>query len=626
MAEGLKIIIGADIKEAQAALKKVTSDAQVAGKQVDKSFSKANLPLTKGLKEASTSVKKLSPQISTLGNNIETLRAKALARKNFLLTETDITKIKIYNQEIKALEAEIARIQAIGTGGITQSLGGVGTGTSKAFGALRTAAQILPGIGIAGLIGGLSDLVIGLFKASDAFSKTEIAAAQFSLQIAESKKGIDEFISSLDFTNEIEKLKAKLQFGEGFTAEAMGFKIDKAATDEIIKLANEEITRLSDRIGYLRANASLFLSKQGQELLDSFFSDADIPDDLIKKLSEADQKIINEIKGNGELIEKQREVRLKAFKEGERIEINSQIKANEEKLRLQKEAAANFDKFVNETISKAKELSSFIDKRGVVDIGAGFEVDPRKTKLQNFQAAKDFIQKSANAQFPFLRLEPSLIIKIKDFSAGAAFVNFSKEVINISSQLQKRVDDLTKNNPILLQATINREKGEELFKQETENAERLASTVNGLLTPAFDNLFEAIKSGENPLKAFFEGLGQAVLQLIQKLIQAAITAAILSAILPGGGGGFGALFGKFLGLAGGGLVSGPTLAAVGEGSGTSLSNPEVVAPLDQLKAMLGDIGTGGAQVVVLRTQVSGNNLSLVQARTSRRNKRLGATG
>jgi len=40
-------------------------------------------------------------------------------------------------------------------------------------------------------------------------------------------------------------------------------------------------------------------------------------------------------------------------------------------------------------------------------------------------------------------------------------------------------------------------------------------------------------------------------------------------------------------MAQGGLFTGPSLAMVGEGSGTSLANPEVVAPLDKLQQMMG---------------------------------------
>ena len=55
----------------------------------------------------------------------------------------------------------------------------------------------------------------------------------------------------------------------------------------------------------------------------------------------------------------------------------------------------------------------------------------------------------------------------------------------------------------------------------------------------------------------------------------------------------------------GGLVTGPTLAMVGEGSGTSAINPEVIAPLDKLKGMIAG-GSGGR----LHGRISGSDILL----------------
>ena len=46
-------------------------------------------------------------------------------------------------------------------------------------------------------------------------------------------------------------------------------------------------------------------------------------------------------------------------------------------------------------------------------------------------------------------------------------------------------------------------------------------------------------------------------------------------------------FGQVSAFADGGLVTGPTMGLVGEGPGTSMSNPEVIAPLDKLQSMMG---------------------------------------
>ena len=43
----------------------------------------------------------------------------------------------------------------------------------------------------------------------------------------------------------------------------------------------------------------------------------------------------------------------------------------------------------------------------------------------------------------------------------------------------------------------------------------------------------------------------------------------------------------------GGLVTGPVMGLVGEGRGTTRSNPEVIAPLDKLQNMISGGGMGG---------------------------------
>jgi len=60
----------------------------------------------------------------------------------------------------------------------------------------------------------------------------------------------------------------------------------------------------------------------------------------------------------------------------------------------------------------------------------------------------------------------------------------------------------------------------------------------------------------------------------------------------------------------GGIVTGPTTALIGEGSGTSMANPEVVAPLDKLKQYM-----GGGQNVTVTGRLVGNDIYLSNERT-----------
>lgn len=72
-------------------------------------------------------------------------------------------------------------------------------------------------------------------------------------------------------------------------------------------------------------------------------------------------------------------------------------------------------------------------------------------------------------------------------------------------------------------------------------------------------------------------------------------------------------------MADGGIAFGPTNALVGEYSGAS-SNPEVVAPLDKLKTMLGDIGgnnnRGGKMNLNVNGTIRGNDLVLLSDKTT----------
>ena len=71
-------------------------------------------------------------------------------------------------------------------------------------------------------------------------------------------------------------------------------------------------------------------------------------------------------------------------------------------------------------------------------------------------------------------------------------------------------------------------------------------------------------------------------------------------------------------FADGGIVSGPTLGLVGEYPGAS-TNPEVIAPLDKLKSIIGGSGDSGG--FIAETRISGRDLSIVLNRFNKDNAR-----
>ena len=71
-------------------------------------------------------------------------------------------------------------------------------------------------------------------------------------------------------------------------------------------------------------------------------------------------------------------------------------------------------------------------------------------------------------------------------------------------------------------------------------------------------------------------------------------------------------------LAEGGVATGPTLAMVGEYAGAS-GNPEVIAPLDKLRGMLADNGSGFSGEVEFK--IKGRTLVGILTKENNLNKR-----
>lgn len=158
------------------------------------------------------------------------------------------------------------------------------------------------------------------------------------------------------------------------------------------------------------------------------------------------------------------------------------------------------------------------------------------------------------------------------------------------------------------------------------NNELIASSITNTVVGAFDQMFNALKNGENAFRAFAESVGSALLGVVEKIVATAAAAAILSFIFPGGVGGavgFKNIFGSLIGLrANGGPVTGSSPYIVGE-RGPELFVPSVsgnVVPNNRLSSFNGRpafaTGMGG------RSVVRGNDILLAYARTQRSQNRV----
>jgi hypothetical protein len=157
------------------------------------------------------------------------------------------------------------------------------------------------------------------------------------------------------------------------------------------------------------------------------------------------------------------------------------------------------------------------------------------------------------------------------------------------------------------------------LKKTQKAYEDFANSISRNVSGALMGMYADLQQGQTGLQAVGDMLGRLAEQFVAAILQATIFAAIMSAINAGTAGAltFGGYFMKALGMADGGIVTGPTHALIGEGN-----ESEAVLPLSKLKGMLnttfsagamsGGGGMGGNGSFVLR----GNDLVLALQRSN----------
>ena len=157
-----------------------------------------------------------------------------------------------------------------------------------------------------------------------------------------------------------------------------------------------------------------------------------------------------------------------------------------------------------------------------------------------------------------------------------------------------------------------------------ESFNTLMQIGNGVMASLGNALDMLIDKGATIGEVLTNAFQSLLKQLIKVTVAAAIAVALIAILFPGtlakAGGAlklFGGLFSQGMGLgknmfaeptANGGVFSGPSYRLVGEYPGAK-TNPEIVAPLDKLKSMMG--GGGGGEFVL-----RGNDLVLAMQRSN----------
>jgi hypothetical protein len=209
---------------------------------------------------------------------------------------------------------------------------------------------------------------------------------------------------------------------------------------------------------------------------------------------------------------------------------------------------------------------------------------------------------------------------LKDFGLSTAEVE--KQIADLSV---KTVEDAEKQK-------------QQLLKQSNRTIQREFQNLFEGLGEAYANAITSIATGGDPLQTLFNGIlmtvasfmesfGKAILSVGIALLKLDVALKSLNPFLAIAGGiALIAAAGVAKSMAqkgvtpfaDGGIVSGPTLGLVGEYPGAS-TNPEVIAPLDKLKSIIGGSGDSGG--FIAETRISGRDLSIVLNRFNKDNAR-----
>lgn len=594
MAE-LKIKISADVANSLQGL----SAVQIRGEQLRRNIEKlqsviANTTSQRKLESALAALTQqqaaYNKTVQAAPNALNGLKNSANAANNVLINSGRILQdlpfgiIGVANNINPLLESfQRLSAQAKETGTsvgktLLQALTG-GGGLGFAFSAI-TAAASFAAVGISAFTRGM-----GASKGQS--DETSAAYKELSESLEQVKKSAERAENQLQFLNRLGSINVKI-LGLGNLED---LRQQSAAQQKITSDLRDEQKRIFNE--YLA-----FSNKSNDDLKITQDERLKLEDNFRKSLKDIDEKI-NKSSDDQRVIFRQ-----------------IQLQKNDDAKKALEEQKRLFEEFQKKTIERAKQIE---DAFGDAFKLPKLEEDLNTSFEDVFKNALKVIERFNKGTLIRFGIKP-VIDKIEKVELPP---EFSKTVTDLFEKAQGRLKTL---KPSIDLSELNKgfkeaQKQAQILYDNTINA---ANIIAGTLAPAFNGLFDAIVSGGDALKGFFEGLKQSIVQLTQKLISAALQAAILSALTQGTGNplSFLGAFKSILGFrASGGPVNRNSPYVVGE-RGPELFVPSVSGNIIPNNRM-GSVSSGGVQVFLSGEFVQrGNDMVAVINRTNQSQGRL----
>jgi len=522
-------------------------------------------------------------------------------------------------------------------------------------GALRVLRVTLASLGIGAVIAALGYLVSKLTETTDATEELDNAQAHLNRGLSKSKQQYDAATKAIQRQLDVDIARAKIAGKSEETIlqikkDSLDAQIqaEKAARLELSKLQDEAekqlIKRLKDegkteeQIGIEKYNLytkqieernafdeRISDLKHQREMLDLGFTlDAINEADQARKESQEEQKRLAE-QATAFTLKAERDATLAtlegidnkrqqlAYEYADRIKqartLGVSLVAIEEwymaeQAKLDAEAETNRVESAEKTAQLLKDATQkrFENQFKMFETAQNLEMAAEaRNRAQGIIDEETYQKRLLEIQRSYLMLQ---IQALEAAGQDASKLRLQYEMLGIGKELSSTGDDLDKFSNAANQAFTNLQV--ELIDEFAQSLAGLFQAGKGMkgfgnnilrvMATFLRQLGRLMIAAGTATKAFKESLAKNPQLAIAAGIAAIATAGAIQAHLNN--------VPKF---AEGGIVSGPTLGLMGEYAGAA-SNPEVIAPLDKLKSMIGDTGQTG---FVAETRVDGRDLFIV---------------
>jgi len=530
--------------------------------------------ITADNKGALTSLQQTAAETDKFKLSLGDLNTRLSLLKERLNQATEPARIAKLGGEIKVVTLQIeeqkAAFAALGAE-VDKAGAGMAGGLNKAYSGLKTIANILPGIGIAGLfglaLGPLFEYLQGLTGVSDELKKVKEDQEKFNDGLdketgAAKKTGFElkAYISiAADATKSLEERNQALK-----TANEIYGHHNQALT-----LANINTKEVKDQVeGYTQALiANAIASKYGDKIADLYYKQNEAAREYgqsLKELNTANELVRKSaIESVGKPIGVAGDLQTTAYITQRDAALQKATKATENYKKQTLELAYVTGDYVK-VLGNANELNT---KFGETD-------KPKSTGGM----AKDYNLDYLVNKFHQTHKLEGLILPTKT-EAEQELKQYLNDVLPSLERSRKKDVLLSMGGASAIEALQSREGGgksgplvqydaktEAAAKAQNQFNKALAETsqIMSVVGPQIDGLFTALENGAN----LGDAIGNMFKKLAEDIAKAAIKALVFKVILnavsggtAGVGGSFGDIFGKLLGLGGGhakgGVVTGP---------------------------------------------------------------------